>query len=287
MRDKWIQWTLFIALCLIWGSSFILMKISKDALSGTQIAALRIFSASLVLLPFAVLHLRHVSARQLPLLFVTGLFGNLLPAILYATAIAHNLDSSLAGILNSLTPLCVILLGVLVFGDHTYKNQVLGVLTGFAGLCLLMLRDHVHLDNLIYGSLILVATLSYGININLVSHYLPSLRPVHVATISVSLMALPAGLLLAWEGFFQLPMGDPVIRQAAGAACLLGFGGTAVATLLFYMLIKRGGGLFASLVAYGIPLVAVWWGVIYGEAVGWYTVTCLGIILAGVYLARK
>jgi drug/metabolite transporter (DMT)-like permease len=70
-------------------------------------------------------------------------------------------------------------------------------------------------------------------------------------------------------------------------SCLLGIGGSAIATMLFYLLVKKAGGLFASLVAYGIPFIALLWGVIYGENITVYQVAGLGIILVGVYLANK
>ena len=63
--------------------------------------------------------------------------------------------------------------------------------------------------------------------------------------------------------------------------------GTAVASIIFYMLVKRAGAVFASMVTYGIPFVAILWGLIYQEEVGWKQVLCLMIILAGVYVANR
>src|SRR5262249_5998145 len=109
-----INWILFLLLSVIWGSSFILMKHSKEQLSGPQIAALRIFSAGVVLLPFSIVHLRRVSWRNIPMIIVAGVTGNLLPAFLFAMAIAKNIDSSLASILNSLTPIFVVIIAIAV-----------------------------------------------------------------------------------------------------------------------------------------------------------------------------
>src|SRR5689334_22402914 len=108
INNKLVNWVLFTILCLIWGSSFILMKISKAHLSGLQIASLRIFSAGVVLIPLGILHLAKIPRiKILPVIF-TGISGNLVPAFMYALAIANGLDSSLAAILNSLTPICVV-----------------------------------------------------------------------------------------------------------------------------------------------------------------------------------
>jgi len=71
------------------------------------------------------------------------------------------------------------------------------------------------------------------------------------------------------------------------AAVVLGILGSAVATVLFYVLIKRAGGVFASLVTYGIPVIAILWGLLYGENITVIQVLCLGVILSGVYLANK
>src|SRR5690242_98631 len=106
MNTKVINWGIFILLCFIWGSSFILMKEGNRVLTASQIAALRIFSAGIVFLPFVFFHLRKLSGRQFLLVLVAGFFGNLLPAFLFAEAITKK-ETSLVGILNSLTPIWV------------------------------------------------------------------------------------------------------------------------------------------------------------------------------------
>lgn len=287
MRASWIKWPFFVLLCFIWGSSFILMKVSRDGLSASQIAALRIFSAALVCLPFALYHMRHFPAKKIPVLILTGLCGNLLPAFLFATAI-FRIDSSLAGILNSLTPICVAVIGILLYRDKVRPARLAGILVGFAGLCLLTLsQNSLQLYNIGYAALILLATVCYGFNVNQVSHYLKGYKPVHIATVSISLMAIPAGLTLWADGFFQLNFGDGQIQWAVLNASLLGIVGSAVATALFYILVQQAGGLFASLVTYGIPFVALFWGILDGESITWITILCLLIILTGVFLANR
>ncbi len=111
-KDKIINWAIFILLAIIWGSSFILMKLSSLALNGWQIASVRIFSAGFVLIPFALIHLSKIPRKKIGIIILSGVFGNLFPAYLFAIAIDKKLDSSLAGILNSLTPLLVIVISV-------------------------------------------------------------------------------------------------------------------------------------------------------------------------------
>ena len=102
-QKKTISWIIFIALSLIWGSSFILMKKGAEHLNGWQIGAIRIFSAGLVFVPFAVFHLRSIPSNKLLLVILSAVIGNLFPAFLFAIAIQREIESSVAGILNSLT----------------------------------------------------------------------------------------------------------------------------------------------------------------------------------------
>ncbi|MBS1655150.1 MAG: DMT family transporter [Bacteroidetes bacterium] len=284
---KLASWSVFILLCLIWGSSFILMKWSKEGLTSPQIAALRIFSAGIASLPFAIFQLSKISKKKLIYVVLVGLFGNLFPAFLFASAIANNLDSSLAGILNSLTPLCVIILGISFFKDHIKKEKIIGVVIGFAGLCLLFFTKGIHLNNVNYAILVLLATVFYGLSVNIYSHYLNDQHPVYTATVSLSFMLIPTTFVLWWQGFLNLPFDESSIRWSVTASVILGVVGSAIATALFYILVKQAGALFASLVTYGIPFVALGWGFVYGEAITVLEVVALGIILSGVYLANK
>ena len=287
MNNKTISWLIFVILCCIWGSSFILMKFSKNGLSSGQIAALRIFSAGIVLLPFAIYPLTKFPKKKLLLTLLAGLVGNLLPAFLFAEAISNNIDSSLGGILNSLTPICVVTIGVIFFKDVIKPKKILGVIIGFIGLVILTVSQKgLSFQNSAYALMIVAATILYGLNVNIVAHYLKKLNPIHVATISLSFMAIPSGIVLWINGFFDLDFSDKVIRNAVIASSLLGIVASAIATALFYILVKRSGGLFASLVTYGIPFIALFWGFWDGEKITWIEIACLGLILAGVYLAN-
>jgi drug/metabolite transporter (DMT)-like permease len=292
MSNKFISWAIFIILCFIWGSSFKLMHDSQLGLSAAQIAALRIFSAGLVFVPFAFFHFSKIPKSKLGLVILSAIVGNLLPAFLFAEAITK-LDSSLAGILNSLTPICVVVIGIFFFKDKIKSQQIWGVLTGFIGLVLLTVlpllleKKSISADNLSYTLLIVLATLLYGINVNMVGHYLKGLNPIHLATVSLAFMVIPAGIILWQQGFLQLDFNDPGVRESVWASAGLGVAGSAIATALFYMLVKRAGILFASLVTYGIPFIALLWGLYDGEKITWVKLLCLGIILLGVYLANR
>jgi len=288
MSNKLISWIIFVILCFIWGSSFILMRYSKDDLTAPQIAAVRIFSAGIVFLPLAMIHLRRIPRKKIGLVLLTGVFGNLFPAFLFAEAIARNIDSSLAGILNSLTPVCVVLIAIIFFKDKIKIQKIVGVLVGFAGLILLTVtQGNISLENIGYSLLIVAGTISYGVNVNLVGHRLKEINPVYIATISLAFLTIPTAIVLWQQGFHHLDFNNNRVRLAVIASASLGIVGSAIATALFYILVQKAGGLFASLVTYGIPFIALFWGFIYGENITILEIICLGIILLGVYLANR
>ena len=286
-NQKPVNWVIFILLSIIWGSSFILMKKGAEHLTGWQIGALRIFSAGVVFLPFAVFYLFSVPGKKLPLIFLSGLLGNLFPAFLFALAI-ERIDSSMEGILNSLTPLFVILIGKFFFKRQMENRKLAGVLTGFIGLVILGLsRGPMQVQELGYTFFILLATVCYGLNVNIVSLYLKEVDPLKMAALSLAMISIPAGLILWQQSVFSLVWYDSAALFSVMAAVLLGLVGSAVATALFYVLIKKAGGLFASLVTYAIPPVSILWGLLDHENVTLVQIGCLGIILGGVYLANK
>lgn len=292
MSNKFICWLIFLILCIIWGSSFKLMKDSSVAISATHVAAIRIFSAGLVFVPFAVFHFTKIPRQKTGLVILSAVFGNLLPAFLFAIAMTK-IDGSLGGILNSLTPLCVVVVAIVFFKDKIQSQKIIGVLTGFLGLVLLTLipaltgEKSIRFDNLGYTLLILLATFLYGINVNMVGHYLKGVNPIHAATVSLAFMTIPTAIVLWQQGFLNLDFTDTAIKNSILVCVGLGIVGSAIATALFYVLVKRAGGLFASLVTYGIPFIALFWGFIDGEKITWIQIICLGIILLGVYLANR
>jgi drug/metabolite transporter (DMT)-like permease len=283
--QKASSWALFVLLALIWGTSFILIKKGTEHLSGWQIGAIRIFAAGIVFLPFALMHINKLPKEKIPLILLTGLLGNLFPAFLFAIAIEKKIESSLAGILNSLTPLFVIVIGVSFFKAKIQSKKIVGVIVGFIGLPILSLtKGPISASDIGFTLLILLATVFYGLNVNLVGTYLKGLDPIKMSTVSVGFLAIPTAVVL-WLHPVSFSTGE--MRESIFSIIALGLLGTAAATVIFYALIKKAGGLFASLVTYAIPIVAIFWGLLYNENIGIVQFGCLGIILVGVYLANK
>lgn len=287
VKQNFLNWLLFVILSVVWGSSFILMKTSAEHLNGLQIGSIRIFAAGVGLLPWAIFHISKIPLKKLGVVILTGLLGNFFPALLFATAIKENGESSLASILNSLTPLFVIVIGVFFFKAKVQSRKIAGVLVGFAGLVILnLLRGPVSSgDNGVL--LILIATVFYGITVNFVSHYLKGIDGFKIASVSLAVMAIPSCIIMWQQNIFTIARYDEEARWSIAVACLLGVVGSAIATGLYYVLIQKAGGLFASLVTYAIPIVAIMWGLLANENITAAQVGCLAMILAGVYLANR
>ena len=288
MSKGFLNWFIFIVLSIIWGSSFVLMKEGLVALSPYQVASLRIVFSGIVLLPSAIKYFKLIPKDRIGIIFLSGTLGSLLPAYLFCIA-EEGIDSALAGTLNSLTPIFVIITGALLFKTKATKNKVMGIIISFTGSILLLLsKGHMQENqNLLYVSYVVLATIFYGINVNMVHRHLSQIGSLQIAAVALTLNAIPALIVLTFTGYFNLSFTDRGVLLSTGASALLGILGTAVASVIFYMLVKRAGAIFASMVTYGIPVVAIIWGVIYKEEIGWKQVLCLILILAGVYVANR
>ena len=288
MNSKLFNWLLFLILCLVWGSSFILMKEGLKELSAYEVAAMRMLSGGVVLLPFALNSFKRMQRKDLGLLIISGLLGSFIPAILFCVA-ETKIDSALAGMLNALTPLFVIIIGAVLFRTSVPWKKVVGVLIGFGGMLLLFLAQKKGSANsdVFLASLIVIATFSYGLNVNLINRYLKHVASLDIAAIAFVALIIPATIVLLVAGFAHHNFSDPSVIRAISASAVLGIFGTAIASILFYMLMKRAGPLFSSMVTYGIPFVAIGWGLLAGETIGQLEIVGLLIILSGVYLANR
>ncbi len=285
---KWLNWILFITLALIWGSSFILMKEGLVALTAVQVASLRMISAAIVLLPLFIQAFKNIPHKKLGIVFLSGTLGSLLPAYLFCIA-EQSVDSALAGTLNSLTPIFVIISGALFFYAKTNFEKITGIAIAFSGTVLLFFSQPSYNanGNLSGVLMIVLATMMYGLNVNLVQRHLGNIASVKVVSVALVLNAIPAVFVLFFSGYFQQMHSGKVFLLSTGFSLLLGVVGTALASILFYTLIKRAGAVFSSMVTYLIPIVANIWGLLYGEKIGWMQGLSLLIILTGVYIASR
>ncbi|ATL46920.1 hypothetical protein COR50_06845 [Chitinophaga caeni] len=287
MSQRLINYLVFLLLSLTWGSSFILMKIGLKSYSSTQVASIRLIAAGITLLPFFIIYIKKTPTAKIPIIILSGLLGNGFPAFLFCLA-ETRIDSSLAGILNSLTPLFALITGILIFHAPLVKQQLWGICIGLVGVVGLFAVKGISSNNdWHYGLLVVAATICYGLNISLVHHYLKGFSSLQLGSISLFFMAIFSIPVLASSDIVERFQEAPNAWSSLGASALLGIMGTGVASVLFYQLIQRAGGMMASMVTYALPVVAIGWGALAGEIVSPGQILCMLIILAGVYLANR
>lgn len=291
--SKLINWLIFVLLCIIWGSSFMLMKWGlydanqQPVLSPYHVAALRMLSSGIIMLPFLFKALKKMSKDTILYVLLSGLLGSFFPAFLFCIA-ETKIDGALAGSLNALTPLFVIITGVLFFKIPTTKTKIIGVIIGIVGCTILTAANHTtSFGYIAFVGFVILATIFYGFNVNMVHKKLHGVRSTHIAALAFTGLIPFSLIVLLTTGYFRLPLTDDKYMVSTLSSCVLGVFGTALASVLFYMLVKKAGGLFASMVTYGIPFVAIAWGIYFKESVTYLHVIALIIILVGVYIANK
>ncbi|MEO0899226.1 MAG: DMT family transporter [Bacteroidota bacterium] len=285
-----LAWIIFIFLALTWGSSFILIKKGLVAFDPVQVGALRVLIAALVLQPFLWGKAKQVPRKKWWPIIIVGIIGNGIPAYLFPAAQAH-INSATAGVLNSLSPLFVLLFGLLFFGMSISNRQIIGVILGFIGALLLTLAKGGEIDpfdNLMYSGLIVLATICYGIAPNVMKRYLTDMNSVLATGFALTFAAIPYTLyLLTISGIPEVMQTHPQAWSSLGFLVILGAIGTALAVVLFYRLIQLTDAVMAASVTYLIPLVALGWGLIDGESFSLPQLAGIFVILVGVYLVNK
>lgn len=285
-----VKWLLLAVLSLVWGSSFILMKRGlfqqgEPALSPGQLASARLFIAWLVLSPLLFRYAGLLFAHWKPLVG-TALLGNGIPAFLFAIA-QSRIDSALAGVLNSLAPLFTLLVGVLLYRSRARGAQVAGLLMGLAGAVGAILYrqgDGLPAWNA-YAALPVVGALCYGFSGNIIKHGLYMLPAAATSVLAISIVG-PLGLAgIFITGLPATLAGNPHAWPALGYVAVLAVFGTGISLILWNALIKRTSAVWASSVTYLMPVVAIGWGVLDGEALRPLQLLMVLVILAGVYLA--
>lgn len=286
-EKRWFQLSILMILAFIWGSSFILMKIGLKSFSPEQAGALRIVLASAVLLPLSVNQLKNLKRKDVPSLLIAGFIGSFFPAFLFMIA-ETRINSSLAGMLNSLTPVFTLLVGMLFHKTLFRPMQGAGLLLGLAGATGLILAGEGFRLGTVnsYAFYIVLATCFYAISINQIKSKLTHLTGIQVTSLSFLFIGPVAlGYLLTTDLEAATSNSDWALHLLALAA--LGILGTAFAQMLMNSLIRYSSAVAASSVTYIIPIFAILWGVFDGEKVTVLHLLCMALILSGVYLISR
>lgn len=282
LRDKLINWSILILLSLTWGSSFILMKKGLRSFDSLQIASLRIFISYIFLMPVALLHLRKINRRNIISLIIIGLVGNALPAFLYPFA-QREIESSVAGMLNALTPLFTLLTGITLYRRKARWNQVAGILLGLAGAAGLLYRGSFSFDP--RGLLIVLATFFYGISSNQVT-LIKNINGIVITALAFFIIGPFAGISLLASDFGPAMETENWLRNLGFIAILSVFG-SGIAVALFNILILRTSPVYAVTVTYLAPVISTLWGHSDGEVITPFMIISVICILAGVYLTIR
>lgn len=286
---RFLPFVLLVILALIWGSSFKLIKEGLIALSPLQLAGLRIGIAGMVFWPIVFSHLRKLRKEDIKWAVLAGFLGSGIPAFLFAIA-QTKVSSSAAGALNAMTPLFTLIIAAAFTGYQMTRPKVLGVLTGLIGaLLIIFIRSDGNFEaDFKFALLIVLATVCYGVNINLIKSKLISYKPLVIAT--VPLFAVSVAALIAFFG----SGGTEVLTDLHGqnlrsvaAIVFLGILGTSIALILFNRLIQLTDALFSSSVTYLIPVVAMVIGWMDNEDISSYQIIGLALILLGIYLINR
>jgi len=278
-----------ILLILIWGSSFILIKRGLQVYTSIEVGAIRIFVSFLVLLPAAMKNFHRVDFRTKRIIFLVGLVGTGFPAFLFAQA-QTVIDSSLAGILNSLTPLFTLVAGVAFFKRKARLMSVAGVLIGLAGAVGLLYSKsegsfEFHFGFAFYA---ILATILYAFQANLVKQYLNETPTVVIASLGFFFIGLPTSVLLfGFTDFTTKLLSNPNGAAAFAYIAVLAVFASAIAIILFNKLIQLTNAVFASSVTYFIPVVSLFWGIGDGEKYSLQAFLFAALIIMGVFLVNK
>lgn len=289
MKTIPIKWFYLIALAIVWGSTFILIKKALIGIGPYQLGALRIVITTLFLLIFSSKTFKHIAKKQWKWILVSGLIGSFFPSFFLALA-ETQIDSSVVSIMNSLVPLNTVLLGFAVFGIASTKRQVIGVIIGFIGTSLLILKGaqfHPN-QNYLYILFVILSTIMYAANVNLIKRYLQDIKPLYIVAGNYMCIFFPALIALYWSDFFtESTYQHPDFNTAILYVIVLSLFGTALLKVLYYKLIQLSTPAFSSSVTYLIPLVAIAWGTLDGEGFNVMQGVAAVIILIGVFLAHK
>ncbi len=279
---------IYIALGIVWGCSFIFIKLGLEFLTPFGVAFGRCALGALALLIYS--RMKKISLvrdrRMLGHLWVVSLLLNVIPGILFALA-ETEVTSILAGIINAVTPLMTLIAIILVSrNEPPTKPQVIGLLIGFLGVLTVLGAWNGLGTNPLWAILVLLAAVTcYGFSFPYSRRFIlpANLSPESMATAQVSLGALTLLPLFIFDGVNgnEYRIG-PVLAMVA-----LGVFGSGFAYIWNFTIMRAAGSAIASSVTYVTPVVAVIVGLIFlQEKLHWYEPVGAIVVLLGAAIAQ-
>ena len=281
------KWLLLIVLSIIWGSSFILIKKGLAELSPIHLGSLRIIFTTFVIIIFSYNSLIKIKKEKWKWIIITAYIGTFFPVYLVGFG-QTQIDSGLASILTTLTPISTLVVGVFFFNLFFTRKQVFGLVIGLIGGFLLLYEGSLNTDSNIYFAIFIVlTTIGYGTSVNLIKTYLTDIPPAAVtAGIFLSILP-PAVIILLFSDFESLNFSNKEVLYSILYVFVLGVFSSAIAQTLFNKFVKIASPLFASAVTYTMPVVAILWAVLDGEELTIKQYFASLVILFGVYLVNQ
>lgn len=276
------EWTMFGAMALIWGSSFLFISVGLEAVSPGTITLLRVGLGALTLnlLPGKRIRVRAEDRAKVVALSVLWVA---VPFTLFPIAEQH-INSAVTGMLNGAMPIFTALFGVLFFSTRTSGSQLSGVAVGFAGVVAVSVPSAGEGATKAWGvALVVLATVCYGFAINIAGPLQAKYgsRPLMARMLALAtLWTLPYGVVGLGSSAFEL--------GPAMAIGVLGVVGTGLAFLIMGSLVGRVGSTRASFITYLIPVVALALGVVFqGDHVEALALGGVVLIIGGAILASR
>ena len=279
---------LLIILAFIWGSSYILMKRGLDSFSAVQVSMLRIIFAFLALVPFLPKAIQTFNKTDVKYAFVIAIIGSGIPSYLYPLAITH-VDSSVTGIINTLTPLFTMLFGWAFFQFKPTLAKIIGLMVALVGAGMLVVKGGSQMQVSIdfYALMAVLATVCYGFSSNILKAKLNHVKAAPLTALTFAIIGPLALIILFSTNFLQVLQSHPKAFMSLFYIGFLGVIGTALALVLFNFLIKRTDALYASSVTFLMPIVAMFWGFMDNEQLGLTHAIGFLLVLLGVFLTNK
>ena len=294
MNKSITKWSLLIGLSIIWGSSYILNKYALTGLSYTQIGILRLLISAVFLWIIGFNSLKNIPLNKWKYIIYIALLGSFFQAFLYPLAMSGSngtdgIDSSVASILNSLTPLNTLVVGFLFYQFAYKKIQLLGVFIGLLGALLLILHGTQFRpdQNYFYAIYIILSSIGIAFNVNILKKYLTDIPALSITTGVFTVLVIPSIITLFYTGFLNHITWDEPTQKAIGYIVVLAVFGTGVAQIMYNRLAQMGSPVFTASVSYMIPIVAIFWGLVDGEKFSLVQVFAAVLILLGVYLVNR
>ena len=282
------KWFYLIALSLIWGSSFILIKKALVGLEASQLGSLRIIFSSIFIFLIAWRNIFSIKKIEWKWITISAFLGSFFPAFLFAFA-EKEIDSSVASIINSIVPLNTLILGMIIFKIESTKRQIIGVLIGFFGTYLLI-SSGLKLNpdqNYNYAGLVILCSFLYALNVNIIKKYLQHLSALTITVGHFTAIIFPAILVFLFSDFEFSSLEKDEVKTSIFYVFILALFGTALAKIIFNKLIKISSPVFASSVTYSMLIVSIFWGIVDGEKFSIYQLIATIIIVFGVILTNK